>query len=179
MWVALYNTPPFSRTTLRPLYGPQNETKRLLSCRFGWQKYGPKCVVALLLVAPSSDWFWCGQVKDLRLFGRNASRQTPLLHSFGLPCGESSHAVPFAAAPLVCAGPLVVPHRAYTRPLTAGCRPHARHRLAGAFHAFVLSRYMPWAPTHRVWRWWLSWPHQQARCQQYPWPGQHSACGQW
>ena len=28
--------------------------------------YGPRCVVGLLLVVPSSDWFWCGQVKMFR-----------------------------------------------------------------------------------------------------------------
>jgi len=50
------------KTTLR-LYGPQNENNSLLNGGIGQQMYGPRCVVVLLLVAPHSDWFWCGRVK--------------------------------------------------------------------------------------------------------------------
>ena len=72
---------------------------------------GPRCVVGLLLVVPSSDWFWCGQVKMFRecAFQGGHSyascalvmvpRAQPRSHSFRFPCsGTLICAPPFAAA---------------------------------------------------------------------------------
>ena len=73
--------------------------------------YGPRCVVDLLQVVPSSDRFWCNQVKIFRecaFQGGHSPASCPLVmapraqprsHSFGFPCsGASIRALPFATA---------------------------------------------------------------------------------
>lgn len=64
--VALCNT---VRTTTTPrmnaasLYGPQNGNETALQLRDRMTIYGPRCVVAFLLVVPPSDRFRCGHLK--------------------------------------------------------------------------------------------------------------------
>ena len=97
--------------TLHLLYGPQNENEMAPQRWDRMTDVWARCVVGLLLVVLSSDWFWCGQVemsRECAFQGGHspalctlmaAPRAQPHSHSFGFPCsGTLICALPFAAA---------------------------------------------------------------------------------
>jgi len=98
----------FYISVLHSMYRPRNENKMAPQWRNRVTKFGPRCVVVLLMVGLPPDWFWCDQPPFI-LFTRDASSVRLLGHSTHVslrscPClgcgGMSTRALSFVAAPL-------------------------------------------------------------------------------
>jgi hypothetical protein len=145
--------------------GLKRKTNWLLSGGMGWQVYGPRCVVGLLLVVPPSDWLWCGQVrisKDCALQVSQPPLSCPLsVHSLwrlkSRLLGRSSSRPAFALnrSPLqprldprflfcgsAFGSTLVAMHRALA-PASQRCLFHALHLCRGIFRLHPASSYAP------------------------------------